>query len=445
VRSSQPPPAASGTALAAPASARALVAQDRIVVLGAAKVPGSLQVDGQLTEWPIFAGGTATPLTPSFVVVAATADSLVLVGRVRNLPEQGLWLRLESGVPAFPPIGTLQRGGGIDELQCDVAEASGAATFDPETCHALLSHYDELQKSFTALFVRQLHLTAQALTVRAGEQEQALSGAKYAFRASEGAVTFEAVLPLSALPSTASPDLSELLVTPERAAAGPPREATTEVAQSVRFGEPIRFGMDSELLGCLFQAAGNNPVVTTPRFAYQPGVPNRVYRAQNVRGLEIEMSEVPLSVHEGGLNSIEVRTVPGAWPRLAVIKDGQLIECPGVGNVLGVVKRGLGLHVISYSQDSDESVNLDSASFSVLEIDKNGTLHEDLLETLETGFGYMSVGQAHEKNLASFSIKGIYRTNEGGGQEHTLSWRYNAKLNRYGLTQRNGRHVAPPE
>ena len=441
VRPSHSPNAAARVTLAAPGSARALVAQDRIAVLGATQVPGSLQVDGQLTEWLAFAGGTPTPLTPSFVVVAAAADSVVLAGRVRNLPELGLWLRLETEASEFPPLGSLQRGGGISPLVCDAADEPGAP-FDAETCHRLVHNYEDLQKSHAASFVRELHLTAQALTVRAGEREQALAGAKYAFRTAEGAATFEAVLPLSALPRMAVPELAGLLVAPQRAESRVPPEATAEVTQSVSFAEPIRFGMDSELLACLMQ--GTSAVFpTSPRFSYQPGVPNRIYRAQNVGGIDIQLDEVTLSNREASLGALEVRSVQGAWPLIAVIKEQTLLGCSSVGSLLGVVERGRGLHAIGYTLETDESVGRESANFNVLEIEKDGTLHNDLLETPETDFGYTSVGQAHAKDLASFSITGMYEPAEGGSQQHTLSWRYDKKLNRYALSRRKGRYVAP--
>lgn len=85
-------------------------------MLSAAQVPATLQIDGDLGEWAVFAEGKPDPLTPSFVAGAATPDSVVLLGRVRNLPEQGLWLWLENEVPEFPPIGTYQRGGSIMPL-----------------------------------------------------------------------------------------------------------------------------------------------------------------------------------------------------------------------------------------------------------------------------------------------------------------------------------------
>ena len=412
-------------------------------MLAAAHVPASLQVDAQLTEWAVFATGKPSPLTPSFVVVTATADSVVLAGRVRNLPQQGLWLRLESDAPELPPIGTLERGGGIIPLQCDVSDVpDGAHPFDPETCQRLMQGYDELQKSYAATFVRQLHLTAQALSVRTGEQEQAVAGAKYAFSADGESATFEAVLPLTALPRTASAELSSLTVVAERADSARPPEVTPEVAQSVSFAPPIRFGMDSDLLGCL-QMQGSNVSPTTPRFSYQPGVPNRVSRVANVDGLSLDMKEVTLSNREAVLGALEVRSVQGASPLVAILKEGQLLDCRSVGDVLGVVERGRGLHVIGYDEEQDPAVGLYGAAFRVLEIAKDGTLHDDLLEAPERGFGYMTVGQAHTKNLASFSISGMYQADEGGSQQHTLSWRYDARLDRYGVRERKGRYVPP--
>lgn len=441
----QPPPKAASAAteqtiLAAPAPSRALPAQDRIAVLGVATVPASLQVDGQLAEWAIFPDGSPTPLTPSFLIVAATKNSVVLAGRVRNL-QHGLWLRLENEAPEFPPIGSLQRGGGISPLQC--TDEPGIAVFDLTTCHALMEHYDELQASYAALFVRQLHVTPEALLAKEGPQEQPIAGAQYAARTAEGAVVFEAVLPLNALPRIAAPELSALLVTPERIEAAPAHEAAFQVAQSVAFAEPIRFGIDSELLGCLWQGMSTAGFATSPRFSYQPGQPNRIYSAQNTGGFEITMNEASLSSPEGALGPLEVRTVHAASPLTAVLKGDKLVGCSNVGDLLGVVQRGRGLHVIGYNRESDESDYLESASFSVLEIDRDGTLHDELLETLEAGFGYTSVGQTHAKDLTSFSISGMYRTDDGGSQQHTLSWRYNPKLNRYGLSQRKGRYVAP--
>jgi hypothetical protein len=448
-RAAQPPPRleAEATAsrritLAVPAAARSVAPRDTISVLGAAQVPASLQVDGKLTEWPVLAGGNPTPLTPSFVVVTATADAVVLAGRVRDVSAQGLWLRLETDAPDFPPIGSLQRGGGIVPLQCEATDDTqvGAAPFDADSCRSILAGYEQLEKSYAASFVRQLHLTTQALSQRVGAQEQPLAAAKYAFLDDAGVVTFEAVLPLSALPRTLRPDLSGLSVVPERAVSGAPSDARPKALQGVSFARPIQFGIDSELLSCLVRGtSGVYP--TTPRYSYQPGLPNRVFSVANVGGFQIQTDEFPLSTTEGGLGALEVRLLQG--PQVAVFKAGELIECTGVGDVLGVIKRGRGLHVIGYNQWQDEAVGYHGAEFKVLEIEPDGTLHDDLLEAPERGFAYAAVGQEHAKNLTSFSISGIYQSDEGGSQDHTLSWRYDARLNRYALRVRNGRYVPP--
>lgn len=442
-----PPPAPAKPAgpltLPAPTAERPLSPTDSVSILSAAQVPASLQVDAELGEWGVFADGKPTPLTPSFVAAAATAESVVLVGRVRNLPEQGLWVWLSNEVPEFPPIGAYQRGGGIMPLQCDLPEGENMyQPFDNDSCHSLLSHYDELQKAYAATFTRQLHLTAQAISLRTGDREAPIADAKYAFKTGEGAVTFEVVLPLSALPRTSTPELASLYVTAERAGSAPPSEPKPEALASVGFAKPIRFGLDSEVLGCLMQNV-NAPMPMTPRFSYQPGVPNQIYRAANQGGFSIEMTEVPLSSHEAGLGALEVRSVHGGSTSLAILQQGQLVQCTEVGDVLGVVERGKGLHAIGYSEGVEESVGAQYAYYRVLEIEKDGTVHDDLLEVSEEGFPYSSVGGEHAKNLATFSISGTYQTNEGGSQQHQLLWRYDARTNHYALRQRKGRYVPP--
>jgi hypothetical protein len=429
--------------LPVPTAERALSAQDSISVLSAAQVPAALQVDGELGEWSVFAEGKPTPLTPSFVAAAATADSVVLLGRVRNLPEQGLWVWLENEVPEFPPIGTYQRGGGIVPLQCDLPEDERMySPFDDDTCHRILENYDELQKAYAATFSRQLHLTATAVSARAGDQEGPIANAKYAAKSSDGAVTFEVVLPLSALPRTASPELDSLYVTTERAGSVPPSQPNPDALSSVSFATPIRFGLDSEVLGCLSQNA-NAMMPMMPRFSYQPGTPNRIFRAANQGGFSIETSEVTLSTREAALGSLEVRAVHGSSTFLAVLMAGQLVQCTSVGDILGVVERGKGLHVIGFNEGIEEAVGAPYGYYSVLEIEKDGTLHDDLLEVSEESFLYSSVGGEHAKNLATFSVSGTYQTSEGGSQQHQLVWRYDARTNRYALKQRKGRYVPP--
>ena len=413
-------------------------------MLSAAQAPTSLQIDGDLGEWSVFADGKPTPLTPSFVAAAATPDSVVLFGRVRNLPEQGLWLWLENEVPEFPPIGTYQRGGGIVPLQCDLPEDERMySPFDNDSCHSLLQNHEELQKSFAATFTRQLHLTAQALSGRTGAQEAPIPNAHYASKTEDGAVSFEVRLPLSALPRTTSNEIAGLSVTVERAGSAPPSQPNPNALASVSFGTPIRFGLDSEVLTCLLQNV-NGLMPLTPRFSYQPGTPNQVFRVANQGGFSIETTEVTLSTREGGLGSVEVRAVHGASTFLAILKEGHLLECASVGDIVGVVERGKGLHVIGYSEGVEESVGAQYGYYSVVEIDKDGTpQYEGLLEVSEGGFAYSSVGGDHAKNLATFSVSGTYLTNEGGTQEHELIWRYDKRTNRYALKQRKGRYVPP--
>jgi hypothetical protein len=443
LRPSTPVKPAGPTVLQLPTAERALSAHDTISVLSAAQVPAALQVDGELDEWRVFADGKPTPLTPSFVAAAATNDSVVLFGRVRNLPEQGLWVWIENEVPEFPPIGTYQRGGGIMPLQCDLPEDQRMySPFDDDTCHSMLKNYDELQKAYAATFTRQLHLTAAAISLRTGAQEGPIANAKYASKTGEGALTFEVVLPLSALPRTASPEISSMYLTAERAGSMAPGQPSPDALASVGFATPIRFGLDSEMLGCLSQNA-NAMMPMMPRFSYQPGTPNQVFRAANQGGFSIETTEVTLSTREGGLGSLEVRAVYGSSPFLAILKEGQLVQCTSVGDILGVVERGKGLHVIGYNEGVEESVGAQYGYYNVLEIEKDGTLHDDLLEVSEQGYRYYSVGGEHAKNLATFSISGTYLTDEGGNQQHQLLWRYDARTNRYALKQRKGRYVPP--
>ncbi len=431
------------TILPLPTAERPLSAHDTISVLSATQVPTALQVDGELGEWSVFAEGKPSPLTPSFVAAAATNEGVVLFGRVRNLPEQGLWVWLENEAPEFPPIGTYQRGGGIMPLQCDLPEDERMySPFDDDTCHSMLKNYDELQKAYAATFTRQLHLTAAGISLRTDAREEPIANAKHASKSAEGAVTFEVVLPLSALPRTAGPEISSMYLKAERAGSVAPRQATPDVLDSVSFATPIRFGLDSELLACLSQNPDASRAMT-PRFSYQPGTPNQVFRAANQGGFSIETTQVTISTREGALGSLEVRAVYGASPLVAILKEGQLVQCSSVGDILGVVERGKGLHVIGYNEGIEESVGAQYGYYSVLEIEKDGTLHDDLLEVSEESFPYSAVGGDHAKNLATFSVSGTYLTNEGGTQEHQLLWRYDARTNHYALKQRKGRYVPP--
>lgn len=412
-------------------------------MLSAAQVPAALQIDGELGEWSAFAEGKPTPLTPSFVAAAATSDSLVLFGRVRNLPEQGLWVRLANEVPELPPIGTYQRGGGIVPLQCDMPEGESMyQPFDNDSCHSMLEQYDQLQSAYATNFVRQFHITAQAVSVRKGDQDAPLANAEHAYKSGEGAVTFEVALPLSALPRITTPELSSLYVNVGRGGSAPPGEPKPEDVGAITFATPLRFGLDSEMLGCLMQN-GNGMMPMSARISYQPGTPNQIFLAKNSGGFSIAMDEIPLSTRQGGLGSLEVRSVYGGSTFVAVLKEGQLMQCASVGDVLGVIERGKGLHVIGYNEGTEESLGSEYGYYTVLEIEKDGTLHEDLLEVSEEGYRYSSVGGEHAKNLATFSISGTYLTNEGGNQQHQLLWRYDPRTNHYALKRRKGRYVPP--
>jgi hypothetical protein len=429
--------------LPAPKAERALSAQDSISVLSAAQVPTALQIDAELGEWNAFADGKPTALTPSFVIVTATAESIMLAGRVRNLPEQGLWVRLANEVPELPPIGTYQRGGGIMPLQCDVPEGENMyQPFDNDTCRSMLEQYDELQNAYASNFVRQLHITAQAVSVRKGDQEAPLANAKHAYKSANDAVTFEVALPLSALPRISTPELSSLYFNVERGGSAPPGEPKPEELDVVTFATPLRFGLDSEMLGCLMQN-GNGMMPMSARISYQPGVPNQISLTKNSGGFSIAMGDVPLSTRQGGLGPLEVRSVYGGSTFVAVLKEGQLVACSDLGDVLGVVERGKGLHVIGFNVGIEEAVGAPYGYYSVLEIEKDGTLHEDLLQVPEESFLYSSVGGDHAKNLATFSVSGTYQANDGGSQQHQLLWRYDARTNHYALKQRKGRYVPP--
>lgn len=317
------------------------------------------------------------------------------------------------------------------------------APFDNESCRSLLQHHEELQKAFAATFMRQLHLTAQALSLRTGARDAPIANAQYAAKTDGGAVSFEVRLPLSALPRTASNEIASLSVAAERAGSAPPSEPNPNALASVTFGTPIRFGLDSEVLTCLLQNV-NGLMPLTPRFSYQPGTPNQVLRVANQGGYAIETTEVTLSTREGGLGPVEVRAVYGASTFAAILKDGHLVECASVGDILGVVERGKGLHIIGYNEGIEESVGAPYGYYSVVEIDKDGTpQYEELLEVSQESFQYSSVGGDHAKNLATFSISGTYRTNEGGTQQHELLWRYDKRTNHYALKQRKGRYVPP--
>jgi hypothetical protein len=420
-----------------------------VSVLTVPRVPGDFKVDAQLGEWAALGPAGPSASTPSFMIVAAGHDSVVVAGRVRDVPARGLWLELATEPPELPPIGAFERGGGISELHCDVDPDSGyAVPFDQSTCHLLLQGYRELVERFDAMFLRQLHLTSNAaLSFREG-QESSIQGATYAWQTSNTVVTFELALPLSALPRTAGEELSYFFTRLVRAeAATPPANTPAPPRSSLTFAEPIRFGIDSGVLSCVNRTGGN--FLQQPRLAYQPGEPNRAFRTSYAggSGFALELSETPLSAREAVLGTLELRSVQGASPLLAIFNRGELADCQDVGSLLGTVERGRGLHVIAYQEYFDESVGLSGAKFRVLEIEKDGSsIHDASMEEPPIGFAYTDVGEDHAKNLTSFSISGLAR-DEGGSRQQTLSWRYDARKNQYKLSERKGRFLpdATPE
>jgi hypothetical protein len=313
--------------------------------------------------------------------------------------------------------------------------------FDQGTCQSLLKSYDEFGARFAALYLRQLHLTSgRVLAFREG-QESPLTNAAYAWQANDDAVTFELALPLSALPRTATEELGSLNALLVRADTANLPDNATEQSRPLALAEPIRFGLDSDMLTCAGRFGVN--YLQQPRFAYQPGESNRAYRTGYAQGssFALELLDGPLSAREAVLGSFELRTVYGGLPVLAILNEGRLVDCQDIGGVIGVVPRGRGLHVIAYQEEYAEEVGLTGAMFKVLEIEKDGTIHDDLLEIPENGFGYVNVGEDHAKNLATFSIVGLYR-DDGGTREHALKWRYDPRSNHYGLSERKGRFFA---
>ncbi|MFO0614635.1 MAG: hypothetical protein U0414_18765 [Polyangiaceae bacterium] len=200
---------------------------------------------------------------PSHVAVAVTPEHLYVVGAVGAEAAAGFDLALRFRPVDFPDVNHTVAGS-EDSPPCPPDEPG--STF--ASCMELRREYYAFVASERARYTSILHIDGQAVSASEPRVAAALADAKFVAKRSGASFTFEAELPLAALPRASEAPLRSMAL----AASVAPLATAPEVRYLPAALEEVEF---NPLAGVRRHVVGDNWRSRTPRsVSYQPGDPN---------------------------------------------------------------------------------------------------------------------------------------------------------------------------
>ncbi len=394
------------------------------------RAPEGFAVDGALEEW---ASGDRVPGVPSrcadgaraakekqrpsaptspaatTVDVAITKAGLAIAGTLRAAAKDGVVIGVALDRPEFPPIGFLQRGGGVMEItQCETS-LSGQPLSDGDRaqCEAMVDEARRFVEEKSAAFEHYVRIDEAGVTVMDLRRAPvALAGARHAAKRTGDAVAFEVALPLDALPRAVEPayqsfELAAATLTelrePSQGIDASQGEPTVEVVvrspmsslpprRWARFErrEELSFAPDPGLLGqALALASSARPLSV---HSYRPAAPGEIEVVRHDgTGATLTATQEALYRKEHELGPIEIGTVYVGGRALATRRDGNVLTVvPFAGELVGKVPRGDGIHFVALEAGTDEQGVL-TAWFHVLGVDAEGEVAQVDVESLPPG------------------------------------------------------------
>ncbi|MFO0612637.1 MAG: hypothetical protein U0414_08625 [Polyangiaceae bacterium] len=299
-----------------------------VITVTTIEPPRALTVDGDPSEWGALdvlrtQSDKPQPRGASHVAVAIDEKALHLVGTIAGTAKSGLAVALRFEAPELPPVGIAQRGGGVMPVGECTQEVPGF-TLPIDECKEVRAAYDAFVAENNARYTRVFEIEASGISSTSAPVTKLLAGATFKSKPTAEGFSFEADLPLGALPRLAEPTIERIALAARPGAAPPPEDAyfVATLPAPLAF-EPYRAVRE---FAFLFPRAGFSAYAPS----WQPGDWNKVEVIQYAGGgLSLEPVERALYTKLGGGGNVEFGAIEVSTPMIVVLMGGAVAsECP---------------------------------------------------------------------------------------------------------------------
>lgn len=407
---------ASGSAPVEPPPEEPLREVHGFLVEGGVELPKGYAFDGAVGEWP----------DGPEIRFVLTSAGLTIAG---TLPEHApasdvITVAFDFPQRELPTIGAPLRGGGVAELNCETSW-DGQPLDDAEKvrCEGVMAEANAFRADWASEAQRTWHLSSRGVTTSkgvpvAGARAAVVKGAR---------VTFEAELPLGALPLAAESPVGSALtfVTTE----------LREVDRSTRnmpaaIFDGVKLGAASGLRARALEEWGIGLIDGVPSVGYRLGDDATWLVGRRALGwASYERAEVPLFVEEAKHKDLAIGRLYAGLDRLAVVKQGEIVALESAiqGEIVGTVKRAPGLHVFAVDSYRDEVGNM-IAGWTVYTVADDGEIGGGGLPS--PVFAWADVRPVHDKQLKTFGFVGQVAQSETP-REVSVTWSWSAREKTY--------------
>lgn len=319
-------PSASPSAVASsgPATPPPLTPDPSAITITTIKVPLALNVDGDPSEWgalDVLLTQTDKPQRrgPSHVAVALDEKALHLAGSVSGAAKSGFTIALRFGAPDLPSIGFPQRSGGVMSIG-DCTEEVPGLSLPIDECKKVQAAYDAYVAADAARYTRVLFVDEKGITSTGAAISKLLATAKFKSKPTADGFTFEADLPVGALPRTQSPAIEGVDLAARVGTGAPPNDAF----YGASFTSPVSFDPHRAAREWALQFGRVGGLGMTV-VSWQPGDFGKIEVIdRGASGLTLEATERALYTKLGGDAKLEFGLVHVAAPTVVVIQDGHV-------------------------------------------------------------------------------------------------------------------------
>lgn len=293
-----------------------------IVTVTTVKIPASTTLDGDPSEWGALDGVPASGATSrrrgaSQVAFALDPKTIHLVGSIDGEAKSGLIVALRFDGAEVPPIGYAQRGGGFQSIG-DCTEEIEGRTPPIAECKAIHARYDAFRAAHAARFTRVFRVTETGISADGAALTKLVASGTFKSKPTATGFTFEADLPVAALPRTIYAAVSSI----DLAAAPGTTPPAADAFLHASLAEPVAFEPYAAVRQYAYDI-GRMGQVNSSVVSYQPGDWNKVEVVRNDdSGLSLEASERALYTKLGGEGDLEFGLIHFGRPMIIMVKAG---------------------------------------------------------------------------------------------------------------------------
>jgi hypothetical protein len=304
-------------------------------------------------------------------------------------------------------------------------------------CKAILARHAAFVQKYAARFSRLYRVDPSGVRALGDTGTLArIAEARAAFSTTSLLASFEATLPVRALPrmSQAPVETLRLLVVEGRADA-PPRteQGWSELAMPV----PVAFEPFGELRARAFEEAPHHIIWPPPSLSYRADEPLQLETiGYEDDGLRVSTTTETLYEPQLRFGDLELGYLYTGSRSLAIRRGGALVDVVELHDEpMRMLRRGADLHILSRSEGYDEAGP--NASWSALIVHPDGTSDTWFGETIR----WWKVETFHSPSFDRFGVRGQADTGTGQRWEER-TWRWDGHA--YVLSTKHGPDRPPP-